>query len=86
MRWSIILFAALSLAGCNKKPDSKPQEAPAKAAIETAHETQASGKAPAEPQAETQAGPESLARGFLRDLAGRIGMGKGPSGAVLDRS
>jgi len=61
MRWSIVLLAAVSLAGCNKKSDSTPQEAPAKAATETAHDVEESGKAPEAPPAEAEAEPAAPA-------------------------
>ena len=61
MRWSIILLAAVSLAGCNQKPDSTAQEAPAKAATEAAHDAEESAKAPEAPPAEAQPEPSAPA-------------------------
>ena len=61
MRWSIILVAAVSLAGCKQKPDSTPQEAPPKAATETAPDAERSAEAPEAPPAEAEAEPAAPA-------------------------
>lgn len=61
MRWSIILVAAVSLAGCKQKPDSTPQEAPPKAATEAAHDAEESAKAAEAPPAEAEAEPAAPA-------------------------